>query len=169
MVDGFVGWYEREHERVFASLYALCSDADAAADATDEAFARAYLHWDRVAAMASPGGWTYRVALHALRTSLRRGRRRRHAEADAAAAASMRAAAPARDDVALWALVASLPERQRTAIVLRYVADLTEADIAAAMRIRRGTVAATLHQARARLAAALRDDDNEAALRSEHG
>ena len=164
VVDGFVGWYEREHERVFASLCALSGDPDAAADATDEAFARVYLHWDRVAAMASPGGWTYRVALDALRSSLRRGRRRRDAEQRAAAAFVVPDV-----DVELWALVASLPERQRTAMVLRYVADLTEADIATAMRIRRGTVAATLHQARDRLADALRADDIEHQLRSEHG
>lgn len=164
MVEGFVAWYEREHERVFASLCALSGDADAAADATDEAFARAYLHWDRVAAMASPGGWTYRVALHALRTAMRRGRRRRDAEQRAAASF----VAP-EDDIELWAVVATLPERQRTAVVLRYVADLTEADIATAMSVRRGTVAATLHQARLRLAEALRDDDTDHALRSEHG
>jgi RNA polymerase sigma factor (sigma-70 family) len=114
------------------------------------------------------------VALHALRTSLRRARRRHVAEAGAA---PVRAFVVPEVDVDLWALVASLSERQRTAIVLRYVADLGEADIATAMGIRRGTVAATLHQARAHLRDAMRpergkDDDNEDdgnVMRSEHG
>ncbi len=169
MIDeGFVSWYEREHERVFAALCALSGDADAAADATDEAFARAFAHWQRVSAMASPGGWTYRVALNALRTSLRRQRRSRDVEARAARLAT---SAP-ETDVELWMLVRALPERQRMAVVLRYVADLSEADIATAMRIRRGTVAATLHQARARLAAALRAEqqhDDEDQARTDHG
>jgi DNA-directed RNA polymerase specialized sigma24 family protein len=38
-----------------------------------------------------------------------------------------------RDDV-LWAHVRALPERQRTAVSLRYVCDLPYADIARAMR-----------------------------------
>ena len=41
----------------------------------------------------------------------------------------------------------ALPPRQRTAIVLRYVADLTEADIGRAMGIRRSTVSSTLADA----------------------
>jgi DNA-directed RNA polymerase specialized sigma24 family protein len=59
-------------------------------------------------------------------------------------------------DIELWEVVRALPDRQRTAIVLRYVADLSEADIAIAMKVRRGTVASTLTQARARLAVELR-------------
>ena len=45
------------------------------------------------------------------------------------------------EDAQLWALVRALPTRQRTAIVLRYVADQSEAAIAVAMGIRRSTVA----------------------------
>jgi RNA polymerase sigma-70 factor (ECF subfamily) len=55
----------------------------------------------------------------------------------------------------VWDLVRALPERQRVAIVLRYVADLTEPDIAAVMGIARGTVASTLASARDRLGEAL--------------
>ena len=54
-------------------------------------------------------------------------------------------------------LVADLPLRQRTAVVLRYAADLPEADIARIMGVRRGTVAATLTQARQRLALEVAD------------
>ena len=61
-------------------------------------------------------------------------------------------------DHELWQAVGRLPRRQRTAIVLRYVADLPEADIAAAMGIARGTVAATLAAARRRLEADLRPE-----------
>jgi DNA-directed RNA polymerase specialized sigma24 family protein len=50
-----------------------------------------------------------------------------------------------------------LPDRQRKAIVLRFVADLAEADIAVAMGATRGTVASTLAAARRRLAELLRE------------
>jgi RNA polymerase sigma factor (sigma-70 family) len=57
----------------------------------------------------------------------------------------------------VWAAVRSLPERQRQAVVLRFVADLAEADIAVAMGVSRGTVASTLSDARHRLAGLLGD------------
>ena len=44
-----------------------------------------------------------------------------------------------------------LPERQRLAIVLRYLADLPVVDVAAAMGCAAGTVKSTLHAALARL------------------
>jgi DNA-directed RNA polymerase specialized sigma24 family protein len=65
----------------------------------------------------------------------------------------------------VWDLVRALPERQRIAVVLRYVADLTEPDIAIAMGIARGTVASTLAAARARLAGVLINEDVEEDVR----
>jgi DNA-directed RNA polymerase specialized sigma24 family protein len=49
--------------------------------------------------------------------------------------------------VELWSLLDGLPPRQRTAVVLRHVSDLTESDIAAAMGVTRSTVSNTLHDA----------------------
>ena len=40
---------------------------------------------------------------------------------------------PALTDPALWTAVAALPERQRTAVVLRYVADMDHARVATAL------------------------------------
>lgn len=51
-------------------------------------------------------------------------------------------------DPAVWEAVRQLPNRQREAVLLRYVADLSESDIAKTMSIRRGTVASTLAAAR---------------------
>jgi RNA polymerase sigma-70 factor (sigma-E family) len=53
------------------------------------------------------------------------------------------------------AALRELPERQREAIVLRYYADLSEADIAATMRISRGAVKSHTARAMASLKAAL--------------
>jgi DNA-directed RNA polymerase specialized sigma24 family protein len=56
-----------------------------------------------------------------------------------------------------------LPPRQQTAIALRYLHDLAEADIAAAMGISRGAVSACLAAARARLRSVLEAAENEEA------
>ena len=56
---------------------------------------------------------------------------------------------------AVVAALRDLPERQREAIVLRYYADLSEAEIAAAMRISRGCVKSQTSRGMATLRAAL--------------
>jgi len=60
---------------------------------------------------------------------------------------------------AVIAALRHLPERQREAIVLRYYADLSEADIAATMGISRGAVKSHTARAMASLKAALEQDD----------
>jgi RNA polymerase sigma-70 factor (sigma-E family) len=59
---------------------------------------------------------------------------------------------------AVIAALRDLPERQREAIVLRYYADLSEAEIAATMRISRGAVKSHTARAMASLKAALERD-----------
>lgn len=54
--------------------------------------------------------------------------------------------------------VSALPVRQRTAIVLRYFADWSEADIAAALRCRPGTVKSLLSRSRTQLLKELHHD-----------
>jgi RNA polymerase sigma-70 factor (sigma-E family) len=59
---------------------------------------------------------------------------------------------------AVIAALRDLPERQREAIVLRYYADLSEAEIAAAMKISRGAVKSHTSRGMAALRAALEYD-----------
>ena len=145
--EDFESWYRSEHPRVIGVLCAISGDVDAAREAVDEAFARALARWERVRGMDAPGAWTCKVALNVLR----RNKRRRATEERAFKRAMPTVPVPATDPE-LWAAVRRLPERQRTAIVLKYVGDLPEAEIARMMRVRRGTVAATLFEARRRLA-----------------
>jgi RNA polymerase sigma-70 factor (ECF subfamily) len=54
---------------------------------------------------------------------------------------------------AMAAALRDLPEPLRVVVVLRYYADLSEREIATAIRRRPGTVKSRLHEARRRLAA----------------
>lgn len=67
----------------------------------------------------------------------------------------------------VWDAVKALSARERTAIALRYVADLPMQDIATAMGIAPGTVGSTLHNARQHLAALLGDDEDVPAIELE--
>jgi RNA polymerase sigma-70 factor (sigma-E family) len=60
---------------------------------------------------------------------------------------------------AVVAALRDLPERQREAIVLRYYADMSEAEIAAAMKISRGAVKSHTSRGMAALRLALEQDD----------
>jgi RNA polymerase sigma factor (sigma-70 family) len=141
-VTDFDEFYETVYPRVSATLVVAFSDRDLAADAADEAFVRAYAAWDRVSRMTAPDGWVFRVALNLGRRQARKAARRRTAEQ---LAVEGRAPAVAPPSVLEFAeQVGGLPERQRVAVILRYVADLREQDIAEVMGIRRGTVASLL-------------------------
>ena len=169
-MEDFDRWYARERPRVFAACVALTGEVDEAGEATDEAFARALARWTVVSAMLSPGGWVQVVALNHLQRNLRRRRaERRLARFFHGEPVGANSSIP---DPDLWACVAQLPGRQRIAIVLRYVHDLSEAAISESMGISRGTVASTLASARAslqkRLAEAISDDpspSNQESLR----
>jgi len=159
---GFEAFYREEHVRLVTSLLLGLGDLDAAHEAADEAFLRALVAWPRVQTMDSPAGWTYRVAINVAR---RRGRRRAveqrlwlHKRAPSVVPA------PAGE---AWDLVRHLPDRQRMAVVLRFVADLTEPQIATAMGVSRSTVSSTLADANRALARQLEPDHDP--LGDRHG
>ncbi len=151
-IAAFDEWYLREHPKVVAALTWVAGDPHVAADATDEAFARAYANWRSVGRMASPGGWVYRVALNVVRRRMRRAALERRRVAPPPAVAQV-------VDREIWTVVQQLPERQRVAVILRYLLDLPETEVATAMGISRGTVASALAAARKRLAAWLTEEE----------
>jgi RNA polymerase sigma-70 factor (ECF subfamily) len=141
---GFERFYGDHLQSVARAVALTFGDLDVAKQATDEAFVRALESWPRVSRMASPAGWTYRVALNCARRMVNRDARRRLAEV----AANDQAPFERIPELSgFYDRIAGLPERQRMAVVLRFVADLTEPEIAAAMGVRRGTVSATLRAA----------------------
>jgi RNA polymerase sigma-70 factor (ECF subfamily) len=149
----FDSWYRAEWPNLVAAVALVAGDRDVAQDITAEAFARALERWEVVSMMVSPEGWTYVVAVNALRRRGRRNAFERQALAGLAASAS--ASAETEEPSELWKLVGALPERERIAVGLRYGAGLTEAEIAAALGVAVGTVSATLNHARQKLRTAL--------------
>src|SRR3954452_16091204 len=149
----FEPWYRSERPRVVGAVYAACRDRTLADDITDEAFARAVCRWNEVASMQSPGAWVHKVAVNALRRSMRR-----QAYELRLISRQRPPAQTSEDSTDIWDAVRRLPLRQRTAVVLRFVADFQEADIATHMGVARGTVSSTLADARVRLASILADD-----------
>lgn len=149
MSSGFEEWYAREHGSLVRALAVIAGEVDVAGEVVAEAFSRAFERWDKVGGLSNPTGWVYRVAVNLLRRRWRRSALERRL--------LLRRAAPtpwAQAELVpeLWAALAALPRRQREAVALRYVADLSEAQVAELMGVAEGTASATLSAARHRLA-----------------
>ena len=150
----FDDWYRCEWPRLVATFTLASGDRELGHEIAAESLARALERWDRVSRMASPGGWAYRVGLNLLRRHHRRMTSERRAFGRISPPAEAAIELPS-DSVELWAAVASLPPRERAAVVLRYCAGMTEPEIAGVLGVAAGTVSSTLNHARARLRSAL--------------
>jgi RNA polymerase sigma-70 factor, ECF subfamily len=150
--------YREQAGRFRRVAAAIVGSAEAAEDVVQEAFASAVAKRGSFRGSGAASAWIWRIVVNGALSRRRRGRLERrltewlragsnHAEDRRTAEGSFRA------------LVARLPERQRTALFLRYYADLDYAAIAEALSISPGTVGKLLHDARASLRAAMGDED----------
>jgi RNA polymerase sigma-70 factor (sigma-E family) len=136
------------------TAYLLTGDQHTAEDLVQTALAKLYLSWDRVQDRESVDGYVRRILVNEHNSLWRRPwKRRERTTADLPAHAD-RAAAPAPaagHDPDLWALVQSLPAKQRAALVLRYYEELSEAETAAVLGVSVGTVKSQTSRALAAL------------------
>ena len=143
----FEDFYRSRREQVFRGLTLTLRDRDLAADATDEAMARAYQHWRTVSRYNNPEGWTYRVGLNWARSRMRRDKREvRGFRLEERPGTEV---APA--DPALAAALTQLPLQQRAVVVLRFYYDWSTEQVAKALGIPTGTVKSRLARALERL------------------
>jgi RNA polymerase sigma-70 factor, ECF subfamily len=130
------------------ALATVTGSNETARDAVQEGFARALACRKQFRGDGSLAAWVWRIALRAALQA--RGEHR----GSAAEVMDPQLVAPERNP-ALTAALATLPPRRRLMVFLRYFADFSYAEIAAACEVSEGTVAATLAQAHQSLAASL--------------
>ncbi|MEY2567103.1 MAG: polymerase sigma-70 factor, subfamily [Actinomycetota bacterium] len=138
----FVSFYESTRDRVARALALTLGDAHLAAEAVDEAMARAYQRWGTVGRYENPGGWVYRVALNWASSVLRRRRR-----APAPPVDRDPTDVPAAREPDVLAALSELDIKQRAVVVCRFYLGMSEAETAAALGTRPGTVKSRLHRA----------------------
>ncbi len=153
--DDFERWYELAYPKLLATMVLVIGDLEEAKEVVDEACVRTLVHWSKIAKIERPDGWTYRVAYNVFR----RRARRRSFESRFLNRQTKTPDLPAPAGE-IWLLVNELPSRQREVVMLRYVADLTEREIATTLGITRGSVSRSLGTARQRLAADLAEPPN---------
>lgn len=141
--------------RLLGSLTLFCGDRLVAEELAQEALARAFERWNRVAEMAAPEAWVYRTAFNLARSGFRRrAAERRSLRRWAAGRPSVVEPPDTAAALTVRRLVSELPPRQRVAIVARYYSGLSVDETAEALSCAPGTVRALTHQAIVRLRAA---------------
>jgi RNA polymerase sigma-70 factor, ECF subfamily len=148
----------QEHARaVYAYLWRLTGDAQAAEDCLQEAFLRAVRTAARGNSVEQPRAWLYAVATNAARsygrTNSRRRRREQMLDPDLAdGAPSVQEAAETRARLRqVWAAMGRLPQKQRAAFLMRKYQGLDYAEIAAALNCSSDAARANVYQALRRL------------------
>jgi RNA polymerase sigma factor (sigma-70 family) len=123
--------------------YRVLGDVTTAEDVAAETLARAIVHWPRLDHPARRQAWVARVAANVAIDVVRRRERVLPDARPPVHDAGDRTA----ERLALAAALASLPDRQRQVVVLRYLADLPEAEVATTLGVSLNTV--KKHTARA--------------------
>ena len=151
----------------FRTAYLLSGNAADAEEAVQDGFLKAYRALWRFRPGAPFRPWLLRIVSNEARNRRRSAGRREALRLRLAREAAPGDAAPSpgaalldaeRRDELVGALN-RLPERDRLAIACRYVLDLSEAETAAALGCRRGTVKSRLSRALERLRAELEEEE----------
>ncbi|MGH3678401.1 MAG: sigma-70 family RNA polymerase sigma factor [Mycobacterium sp.] len=137
----FESAFDSLYPRAWHLAYRLVGDRAEAEDIASEALARAFVHWKRIEALPHRDAWVLRVAANLAIGSIRR---RRPVVAVEEPIAPEDAVATR---LALAAALRALPKRQREAVALRFIGDLSEASVAACLGISTGTVKSHTHRA----------------------
>src|SRR3954470_13779676 len=167
--DGDTAAYERlvsRHAQVaFRVACVLSGSAADAEEAAQDAFVKAYRALGRFRPGSPWRPWLLRIVANEARNRRRSAGRRARLEVRAAEQVPFLSTAPSTEaavlvaerDAALRAALAALPDHDREVVYLRYFLDLGEAEMAAVLGCRPGTVKSRLSRALARLRATLED------------
>ncbi len=149
-VPPFQRFLDEHREAVWRFLRASVGPVEAD-DCFQETFIAALRAYPRLRDGSNLHAWVLTIA-HRKSIDAHRARARRAQALEQSALADGRvAAAPAPADETLWHAVRELPARQRSAVVLRYVADLPHREIAAAIGCSEEAARRSLHEGMVKL------------------
>ncbi len=156
--------FDETFRAAYRAGYRLLGNREDARECAQEALSRAYPRWDRLATNGDPLPWVVRVAINLAidrvrrngnrTTSLARERTHSHERGNVSEAAETGLV----DRLQLQAALRTLPRRQREVVALRFLADLSEHQVATALGISNGAVKQHTTRGLARLRIAMKDN-----------
>lgn len=141
--------YRQQRMRMVRLAILLVDEPATAEDVVQEAFTGLYRNWSGLRDSRAAIGYLRTAVVNGSRSVLRRRKTARDYQpphqADARSAESL--AMLSAEHQAVVSALSGLPRRQREVLVLRYYGDLSEAEIADATGVSRGTVKSTASRA----------------------
>jgi RNA polymerase sigma-70 factor (ECF subfamily) len=164
--------FAKHHNEIFAYLVRMLREPELAADLTQDAFVKAYKNYDTLEKDENARAWLYQIAHRVALDELRRRKIIRMVpwtgESHGAAPSAEKIALDLRLSGPLERALAQIPERQRAALLLAELHDLTGLELAAAMGVSHVAARAILTRARESLRRALAaEKDAEQAAEAE--
>lgn len=132
--DNFEDLFRELYIPAYTVALRLLGDPQEAEDAACEALARTAASWHRLRALPHQRAWVLRVTAN---VAVDLFRKRRPVRPDTETG---RAAGSPDDRLVLAGALRRLPRRQREVLVLRFLADMTEVEVAGLLEISRGAV-----------------------------
>jgi RNA polymerase sigma factor (sigma-70 family) len=134
------------HREIVWRFLVSAIGAGEADDCFQETFIAALRAYPQLRPGSNTRAWVLTIAHRKALDAHRARARRATPVADPAAVDGRGEAAPQAPDEGLWAAVRELPSRQRSAVVLRYLADLPHREIAAAIGCSEEAARRSLHE-----------------------
>ncbi len=152
--------FAREYASLSRALALVTGNLESAEDAVQEAFAELCKNWRKLSEYEDQAAWVRRVAINKAKDQKRSLSRRATAlvRLEAEPRYSPQAQLP---DTELHRALRRLPLKQRTAVALFYLADLSVAEVAEAMQVSEGTVKRHLDRGRETLRSTLKAGRDE--------
>lgn len=148
----FESWVEARSAALLRFAYLVLGERTRAEEAVQEALVAVWPRWRWVVGRGDPEAYVRRSIVNAGTSWWRRFRRRELLVAEPVdVEETLDPADELADQDAAWALCASLPAKQRAAVVLRYYEGLSDTEIAAVLGCTAGTVRSQIHRALAAL------------------
>jgi RNA polymerase sigma-70 factor (ECF subfamily) len=153
------------HSEIYAYIYRMVRDADVAADFAQDTFIKAYKAQDSLEDRAKARAWLYQIAHRVVLDEMRRRRIVRFmpwtGESYGAAPSAEHLAMEMRLSGPLARALARIPDRQRAALLMAEVNDLTGLELAEALGVSHVAARALLTRARESLRQALADEKRQ--------
>src|SRR2546422_2622309 len=151
--------FSAHHNEIYAYLVRMLRDGELAADLTQDAFVKAYRNYDTLEKPENARAWLYQIAHRVALDELRRRKIVRFlpwtGESHGAAPSAEHMAMELRLSGDLQRALNRIPERQRAALLLAELHDLTGLELAAALGVSHVAARALLTRARESLRQAL--------------
>lgn len=158
-VGGFDAFYEASSRALFRQVFALTGSQEEALDCLQEAYAKAWQNWARIARYEDPASWVRTVARRIAVGRWRRSKRLLRPLSPRSGTAVDDRTEQYPDLLALVSALKRIPRVQQEAIVLHYVADLSVDQVASELGVPIGTIKARLSRGRTALAGFLSEGE----------